>query len=142
TLRYGGHAQAAGLEIRADAIDAWRAAVCARARGVLVDGRAPEQPLGIDLHLPFGAVTPDLMRQMARLEPFGERNEAPVLLSRGVRLVDPPRIVGADKTHAMLQLRLGEHAMKAMAFGMARRLEQLRAGTELCAVYTPRWNTF
>lgn len=141
-LRYGGHAQAAGLELRAEAVEAWRAAVCERARGVLAGGRAPEQPLWIDLDLPFAEMTPELMRQMARLEPFGERNEAPVLLSRGLRLCDPPRIVGADRTHAVLQLRRGEQALKAMAFGMAARVQHLDAGAELCAVYTPRWNTF
>lgn len=142
TLRYGGHAQAAGLELRADAVDAWREGVCARAREVLVGGRAPEQPLWIDLELPFGEVTGDLMRQLARLEPFGERNEAPVLISSGLRLVDPPRVVGADRSHALLQLRRGEQALKAMAFGQAARLAPLAAGTELTAVYTPRWNTF
>ena len=32
--------------------------------------------------------------------------------------------------------------MKAMAFGMAHRSNELRMGEPLHLLYTPRWNTF
>ena len=87
-------------------------------------------------------MTEELMRQVERLEPFGEQNGKPVLLSSDVRLAEPARCVGADKTHLLLQLRQGETVRKAMAFGMGARADELAMGQPLHVVYTPRWNTF
>ena len=55
---------------------------------------------------------------------------------------EPARLVGADRTHVMLQLRQGETVRKAMAFGMGARADELVMGQPLHVVYTPRWNTF
>jgi single-stranded-DNA-specific exonuclease len=138
---YGGHAAAAGLDIASRDVDALREAVCAHARESLAAG-LPEAPLVIDGELAFEDVTHELMKHLDRLEPFGERNEAPVFLSRDLRLASPPRIVGADRTHMILQLRRGAQVLKAMAFKMAAREEELAMGAALDVVYTPRWNTF
>lgn len=139
--KYGGHAAAAGMDIDADAVDALREAINTAARESLADG-LPEAPLTIDGELPLEQMTPELMRHLDRLEPFGERNEAPVLLSRGLRLASPPRVVGADRTHLILQVRAGANALKGMAFKMAARQGELALGEDLDLVYTPRWNTF
>lgn len=139
--QYGGHAAAAGLDVEADQVDALREAICARAREVLAGG-LPELPLHVDAELDFGIVDPELMRHLDRLEPFGERNEAPVFLARDLRLASPPRVVGADRTHLILQLRRGERVLKGMAFKMAAREPELALGRPLDVVFTPRWNTF
>jgi single-stranded-DNA-specific exonuclease len=143
--RYGGHEQAAGCEVRADAIDALREAVCARAREMLgVPGcqgfAAP--PTWIDCEVPFDRVTTELMRELSRLAPFGERNEKPVLLATDLRLAEPPRTVGGEGSHLSLRLRRGAHVLKAMFFGAGNRAGELRMGEPLSAVFTPRWNTF
>jgi single-stranded-DNA-specific exonuclease len=140
-LQYGGHAQAAGCEVRADQVDDLREAICASARASGTTTR-PEPTLELDAELPLGEVTPALMRQIDRLEPFGERNEKPVLYSPDVRLAEPPRVIGADGSHLLLRLRRGEHVLKALAFGMAHRQDELALGAPIHAVYTPRWNTF
>lgn len=142
--RYGGHAAAAGLEIRADAVDPLRDALCVCARELARAGAegAAVRPLWIDLEIPFEEVTPALQRDLERLEPFGEANEAPLLLSRDLRLEQDPRLVGADGSHAILQLRRGPHAMRAMGFAQAERAARFRAGSALDVVFTPRWNTF
>lgn len=140
-LRYGGHDQAAGCEVRADAVDDLREAICAGAREQ--GGVRPKTPaLELDAELPLGEVTPALMRQIDRLEPFGERNQKPVLYSPDVRLAEPPRVIGQDGTHLLLRLRRGDHVLKALAFGMAHRQDELALGAPIHAVYTPRWNTF
>lgn len=141
-LRYGGHAQAAGCEVRADAVDDLREALCASAREIMAESPPPEATLRIDAEIPLQAMTPELMRQVEKLEPFGERNSKPVLLSSDVRLAEPARLVGADRSHVMLQLRQGETVRKAMAFGMGARIDELVMGQPLHVVYTPRWNTF
>jgi single-stranded-DNA-specific exonuclease len=98
--------------------------------------------LWIDHDLPFAQMTTHLMRHIDQLEPFGERNEKPVLLSRDLRLAEPPRTVGADGAHLCVRLRHGAHAMRAMGFRLGARAADLHPGTPLEAVYTPRWNVF
>jgi single-stranded-DNA-specific exonuclease len=140
--RYGGHAQAAGCEVRADAIDALREAVCARAREILDGQGFSAAPMWIDCEVAFEAVTHELMREIGRLAPFGERNEKPVLLSTDLRLAEPPRAVGSDGSHLSLQLRRGAQVRRAMFFGAAARASELRMGENVHAVFTPRWNVF
>jgi len=140
--RHGGHEQAAGLEILAENVEVARDAICDRAREMLAEEGAPEPELLIDYELPFPRMTPTMMRELDRLEPFGKENEKPVLLSRGLRLAEPARQVGNGGDHLLVQLRQGEHVLKAMAFRMGRRAVELRLGAPIDAVYTPRWNTF
>ncbi|MCP3914201.1 MAG: single-stranded-DNA-specific exonuclease RecJ [bacterium] len=140
--RYGGHAAAAGCEVRAEAIDDLREAVCAKARELLGDGGYARPELVIDTELELPLLDAVLMRQIDRLEPFGEQNEKPILLSRDVRLDEAPRVIGATGAHLLLRLRRGERVLKALAFGMAARVDELALGAPLDVVYTPRWNTF
>jgi single-stranded-DNA-specific exonuclease len=141
-LRYGGHEQAAGCEFEARHVDTARELVCAAVRARNEATRVGPGPLEIDLELPFAALDETLMRQIERLEPFGAHNKKPVFLSRDLRLVNEPRVVGGDGTHLVLELRRGDRVMKAMAFGAAARRAELRPATPIHVVYTPRWNTY
>ena len=139
--RYGGHAQAAGCEVRADAVDALREAVCERARELQEGGRGGRS-LDVDCELRLEHLTPAVMQQVDRLEPFGAENETPVLLAQDVRLAEPARIIGKENTHLLLQVRQGPQTFKALGFGMAEREPLLDMGKRLDIVFTPRWNTF
>ena len=121
-----------------------RTSVCARAHAMLERQAHPDAPaLCIDGELPFTQNDPGAHARVDRLRPFGERNERPVFLSCGLRLPEPPRIVGADGTHAQLRLRSGANELKAMAFGQAHRMgESSRMGVDVHAVFTPKWNTW
>ncbi|HED66818.1 MAG TPA: single-stranded-DNA-specific exonuclease RecJ [Planctomycetes bacterium] len=140
--RFGGHTQAAGLEIRSDRVADARAAIVERAREMLERAPLGEEELWVDCELPFPSMNEDTMRHIDRLAPFGERNETPVFLSRGVHLAEPAREVGAEGGHLMLRLRDGAHVLRAMAFRQGSRLGELRLGTPIDVVYSPRWNTF
>jgi single-stranded-DNA-specific exonuclease len=141
--RFGGHAQAAGCEVRPASIDGLRAAVCARAREMLADTDGhPAAELAIDAELAFGDVDRELMAWVDRLEPFGAGNATPIFVSRDVRLAEPPRVVGRDGTHLLLRIRRDSHVLKAMAFRLASRVDELKMGAPLSVAFTPRWNTF
>lgn len=137
--RFGGHAQAAGCEVRADAIDGLRAALAARTRELLAErGALGERELELDAELPLAEVTPALCAELERLGPFGERNERPLLCTRDVRLARPPLAIGRDGGSLRLDLRQGATVIKALAFGMANRQAELAMGTPLSVAYTPR----
>ncbi len=140
--RFGGHEQAAGLELAPAAVPEVRAAICARARAMLDGAGHPEKHLWIDCELPFEHMTPQAMRQVDELAPFGAGNEKPVFLSRQVYLGEAPRTVGSGSNHLLLQLRKGSHVLKALAFRAGARLDELALGKPLDVVFTPRWNTF
>lgn len=140
--KYGGHAAAAGCEVRADAIEPLREAINQRARELLSGEAHVHVPLWIDSEVPLTAMSPELMRALDRLEPFGAENEKPILYACDVRLGQPARTVGADGSHLMLQVRQNASVFKAMAFGMGARAGELVFGKPLHLAYTPRWNTF
>lgn len=141
-VKHGGHEQAAGLEIEAAQLDAFRDAVCARAHEITASAPIAAPELWIDCDLPFHAVTPALQKEIDRLQPFGQDNGRPVFHTADLRLAEPARVCGADRTHLMVQLRSGAHVLRGMAFGMARRERELVMGAPIHAVYTPKWNNF
>lgn len=90
--RFGGHSQAAGLTIAADKIGELKARLNAFAdRAINDEDLVPA--LEIDTRLSFTEINTDLMREIARLEPFGAGNAPPVFLAEGVRVVDGPQIL-------------------------------------------------
>jgi single-stranded-DNA-specific exonuclease len=141
-LRFGGHEQAAGCEVRADAVDALRTAVVACGREQSERCARNAVGLAIDAEISLEGMGPELMTHLDRLEPFGQDNAQPVLLSCDARLESPARVVGADRKHLMLHIRRGERVLKAMAFGAAARAPELGPGVPVHLVYSPRWNTF
>lgn len=92
---YGGHRMAAGLAIRREAVDAFRAAFQCHAGGRL----GPEQlvpSLTIDLELPLESVNAQLFLELNRFAPYGPGNPEPVLALRDVAARGYPRIVGEN----------------------------------------------
>jgi single-stranded-DNA-specific exonuclease len=113
---FGGHRAAAGLSLRAENVDAFRAAFAAHAISVL----GPEPPArnerfdalvgGVGLGLP-------LAEELRQLAPFGLGNP-------GVRLVVPSARVSDVRTmgegkHARFSLHSGSHRALGVAFGRA-----------------------
>ncbi|MCG8468657.1 MAG: single-stranded-DNA-specific exonuclease RecJ [Gemmatimonadetes bacterium] len=121
--RYGGHAAAAGFDIRSDRLEALRT------RFLEVAGRrleAREPTLRIDQELPVRAVSPAVARGVTYLEPFGAGNPTPRFLARGVRLHDV-ETVGEEGVHVRAWLEDGGDRLEAIAF---RQPELVNIGTD------------
>ena len=118
-VRFGGHARAAGMDLRAADLEDFRAAFAREARHALED--APLRPeLRIDLEVELGDVDDDVHRYLEYFGPFGIGNPRPVLLARGVRTAGPSRVVGSG--HLKMQLVQGPHRLEAIGFGLAERI--------------------
>lgn len=115
--RYGGHRAAAGLDVRADRIDALRKAFNEHARQHL-DRSDLSQDVPIDGPLELGDCTAELARLIARLGPFGVGNPTPTFLARGVRAAEA-REVG--KGHLRARLERDGASLEAIGFGLAER---------------------
>ena len=140
--RGGGHAQAVGLEIDSSRVNALRAALCAHARERLGSGAHAPAALHVDCEIAAAHIDEPLLRDLERLEPWGAGNEMPVLSSRELQLAEEPRALGADGAHLALKVRHGNRYLRAMAFGMGARREELAGTRTLELAFTPRWNTF
>jgi single-stranded-DNA-specific exonuclease len=106
--RFGGHSHAVGFSMTAANLPQLRARLdsYARARLTLADF---EPVLDLDAELSFEEITPELLRVVQYLEPFGSRNPEPVFAARDVRLVDPPRIL--KEKHVKLKLACNRQAV-------------------------------
>ena len=120
-VRYGGHSAAAGFTIATERLPELEARLLDYAEAHLPDEMLTPA-LDIDADVPLGALSWALLEQIAVLEPFGQSNPQPVLLSRRVRVISS-RATGAESQH--LKLRLDDGAGGPSYDAIAFRLGQL-----------------
>lgn len=115
--KFGGHRAAAGLELRAESLDAFREAFAAHATRVLgpEDLRRTER---IDAMVGGQSLGLDLAEELSRLAPFGMGNPGVRLLVPSARVRDV-RTMGEGK-HARFSLHSGSHRALGVAFGRSR----------------------
>jgi single-stranded-DNA-specific exonuclease len=113
--RFGGHRYAAGISMRADAVAVFADAFEAEAARLLTDDDLVAH-LDIDAEAHPDNITPELARELKRLEPFGAGNPEPVLFMRALQVMDR-RVVGDG--HLRLRLAGGGRHFNAIAFRLA-----------------------
>lgn len=141
-VRYGGHRAAAGLELEADQLDAFRDAFIAHAASE-IDPTELVRLEQLDALVGVGkeGIGMDLARQLESLGPFGMGNPGPRLLVPSGRLREV-RPLGEEGKHSRFQLESGSGRALGVAFGMngeiSRREDQaLDLSIEL---EVDRWN--
>jgi single-stranded-DNA-specific exonuclease len=100
--RFGGHRQAAGLDVRLERIPELRERFNTFARSVLQpEDLVAEVP--VDMELELADATAELCRLLRHCGPFGIGNPQPVFVARRCRSGAPPREVGGGQ-HLQLTL--------------------------------------
>lgn len=137
--RFGGHKQAAGLELRSQDIPLFEDSL----NRVIVD-RMDDQDftpaLHIDAHINLSDVSFQLLKEFALLEPFGTGNPEPLLGSKSLEAIEP-RVVGNG--HLKMKLRQKKNAVDAIGFDMASYMATLESSYRIDVVFTPfinEWN--
>jgi single-stranded-DNA-specific exonuclease len=140
--RYGGHRAAAGLELEAGHLDAFREAFIAHAADE-IDPAELVRMERLDALVGVGreGIGMDLARQLETLGPFGMGNPGPRLLVPSGRLREV-RPLGEEGKHSRFQLESGAGRAAGVAFSMngeiSRREDQpLDLSVEL---EVDRWN--
>jgi single-stranded-DNA-specific exonuclease len=133
-LGYGGHSAAAGLQIEAGEVEAFRAAFTAHAAAVLQAGdlfpreRVDAIVSGEDLGL-------ELAEQLLQLAPFGAGNPPVSLLVAAATLEDPIGFGGEDRSdHVRFSVRSGGASAQAVHFGAGAALP-VAAGAPVDATF-------
>jgi len=117
--RFGGHRQAAGMDLARERIPAFREAFN-RSVERRLHGRLPRPVKCGDAPLAPAEATPDLHHLLGYLGPFGIGNPRPVFWARGVAAVGRPRVVG--RNHLKLRLAGETGSLEAIGFGLADRV--------------------
>jgi single-stranded-DNA-specific exonuclease len=139
-ISHGGHKAAAGFKVRAEHLDAFRESFCAYAGRIFPAG-APAPRLTLDAEVPLASLTPRLVQDLDRLEPYGADNREPLFLAGELQVEGEPRKVGQGERHLSFRVRQGRTALRAIAFGMSDRAEELMAaGGACCLAFTPKLN--
>jgi single-stranded-DNA-specific exonuclease len=139
-LRHGGHRAAAGFKIEPERIDVFREHFCAYVARYRQDG-SPGPRQVIDGELPLSALTPGLLKALETLEPFGADNPRPCFLAGDLEVIGVPRRIGGGERHLSFRVRQQDTSLRAVAWGMADRLDELMsAAGRCCLVFTPRVN--
>ncbi len=133
---FGGHKQAAGLELEVKNISSFEERMNSSAREALTDNDFVPL-LEIDAQVEFSEITFNLTQELETLEPFGYGNPEPLLGSKGLEVVSP-RIV--KDNHLKMKLRQKSQSIDAIGFDMASWYENLRGDSAVDAVFTPSIN--
>jgi len=121
-LRFGGHKQAAGLQIEAARIREFRQAINAFGDDRLgPDDLRPR--LWLDGPLAFGGISSQFASELATLAPFGPGNPKPVFQATGVQVVDGPRKL--KERHLKMAFRQDRRVFRAIAWNAAEREARL-----------------
>lgn len=130
-LKWGGHPMAVGLTLESEAVPALQKAFSqavsrANPRGL------PEKSLEIADWLDPKAITPGLLRELERLQPFGQGNPRPLLGIRPVVLTRAPKQV--KEKHFRFQLdSSGGNSVGGIAWNLGDRIPPLGKPLEFAA---------
>ena len=143
--RFGGHAHAVGFALPSAQV----AELKHRLNQFVQAKLTPEDlipDLAIDCQLPLNQVTPALLAELAKMEPFGQGNPEPVFAALNVELLLPPRVI--KEKHIKLRVKQRTNGLKesfnyeAMGWRMAGRLasDNLQPGDHLDVVFKVAMN--
>ncbi|MBK9974017.1 MAG: single-stranded-DNA-specific exonuclease RecJ [Planctomycetes bacterium] len=140
--RFGGHAQAAGLEITRENLGMLRRAVNEIADKHVVQAGYETPTLKIDAEVPLADLGVEGVDILQGLEPFGEGNPEPAFMTTDVEVAAPPKVVGRGTGHLSILLKQQGPAMRGIGFGLGDRIGQFKRGDKVRVVYTPKISTF
>jgi single-stranded-DNA-specific exonuclease len=115
---FGGHRAAAGLQLRVENLEAFRAAFAAHAASVLgpEDLQRTER---VDAMVGGAGLGLELAEELQQLAPFGMGNPGVRLLVPSARVRDV-RAMGKEGTHARFSLHSGAHRALGVVFGRSK----------------------
>ncbi len=139
---FGGHKYACGLTILKKNLPQFKKTINEIANCVL----APEDlipSIYVDAEIDLDSLDHGVVEDLAKLEPFGERNPEPVFCSRGLTLAQPARVLKGE--HIKFQARGDNKSFEAIGFGLIKNTDAeviLRKYPKFDMAYTVSLNTW
>ena len=138
--KFGGHHMAAGMSLKKDRLDEFRKRLNENSKLTKEDFI---QKMWIDVPLPFSYISLDFVRELEKLEPYGNKNEKPKFARKGIKILSK-NILGKNKNVVKMVLedddgtRLdGIYFCDGEAF-----FEELKGNNEIDIIYYPDINEY
>lgn len=138
--KFGGHHMAAGMSLKKDRLDEFRKRLNENSMLTKEDFI---QKIWIDVPLPFSYISHDFVRELEKLEPYGNKNEKPKFARKGIKILSK-NILGKNKNVVKMVLedddgtRLdGIYFCDGEAF-----FEELKGNNEIDIIYYPDINEY
>lgn len=141
---FGGHMYAAGLTMKIDNVDKFKARFEQIVSETILDEQLIPQ-VEIDSELKLSEITPKFFRILKQFQPFGPENMAPVFLTENVSDNGEARAVGTSKEHLKLGIIHEEEPFKAypaIAFQQGDFYDYIRSGDSFDICYSIDENNF
>lgn len=134
---FGGHTYAVGLSLKEENIPEFRL----RFEKYVAEHIQPNQlqpQLDIDATIEFADITPELVKTLRKLNPYGPGNQKPVFCTQNVFDFGTSKLVGKNMEHIKLELEDNStsRVLNAIAFNMAPYFEHIHAHKPVDICYT------
>ena len=139
-VRCGGHQAAAGFDIQAANLPAFREALREFAKEEL-DEELLQPCVRVDAELPLSALDMRLAQELSRLEPYGHGNQEPVFVTRGFSILEQRRLPskvqnGPDHVKLRLDHPSGRQRLDALFWRAWARAPECPPNGRIDACYT------
>lgn len=135
--KFGGHKLAAGVSLEERNLEAFRNMLNQKA-ALTEDDLTPK--VSIDMQMPLGYVSEELIDQLELLEPFGKGNTKPVFVEKDLIVLNS-RILGKNQNVLKMQVQDGYGTrMEALYFGDIPKILayfEERKGAKVALTYYP-----
>lgn len=139
--RFGGHKLAAGLSLNEQNIEILRQTLNEKSN--LSEDDLLEK-VSIDMQLPLGYISEELVNSLELLEPFGKGNPKPMFAEKDITIVRK-QVIGQNRNMLKLFVRDAQGtAIEALYFGDAEQFERYlqEHGEKLSVTYYPSINEY
>lgn len=137
--KFGGHTQAAGLELPKKNIGILRDKLNESARSL--DATIFERTIHYDLALHLSQITKELVHFLKYFEPTGMGNPQAVFLGQNLEVVGVPRVVGSN--HLKFAMREQDVVFPALAYRQADSILKIESGkTRIDCLYSISEDSF
>lgn len=138
--KFGGHPMAAGLSLREENLEPFKKALNENCTLTPEDYTCKRW---IDVQMPLGYITKELIRGFSVLEPFGRGNEKPLFAEKDI-CVRSLRLIGQNHNAAKMMVEDKNGCqMEAVYFGDAEEfIGEVHAGSVISALYYPSINEY
>ena len=141
-IQFGGHKYAAGLTLKEEQLEAFRAAFEQAVESRILDSQRSPVML-YDAVLALDQITPKLYRLLKQMAPFGPKNMKPVFVTHNCTDKGGSRIVGKENEHLKLEIiDSTATAIQGIGFGLGQHYTKVKQKLPFSILYTLEENEF
>lgn len=140
-INHGGHNAAAGFSFESSKLDLFLSKAKELSKSIRLEEDAGI--IEVDAEIPQEFITPDLLKLVEKMEPYGETNPELIFMSNNLKVMDAVAVGKSERQHLKLTFDCGKYKFPAMFWGEAERLNRdFKLGDTLNIVYNLGKNTF